>query len=267
MPELLRTNVVAHLAFYRRSRLLLAFLLLFAVLTGLEFVPQLFVPSGVQKFNTLRDILGTLNFFLLLFAAGLGLFIISAHLRNRSLKMVFTKPCPPYVWLGSAFLSAVIVALLLDLIVLGGMTALSLFWHLPVRTGLLFVSADTFITSIGLAAYLMLLATVLHPAIAAILAIIFNADMFYDGFVWAQSAIRAGNRSAGLRVLERAFHFLYLAAPILHPFSRQTENIYVSMRVMHDEWKYLLFSLGYSLALSAFCYFIALSALQRKRHI
>ena len=267
MAELLRANIVAHLAFYRRSRLLLAFLILFAVLTALEAVPQLFVASGVQNFNMLREILGTLNFFLLLFAAGLGLFIISAHLRSRSLKMVFTKPCPPAVWLASAFLAAVIVAFLLDAVVLGGTTLVSVIWHIPVRGGLLFVAADTFAASVGLAAYLMLLSTLLHPAIAAILAIVFNADMFYEGLVWAQSSIRAGNHSAGLRVLERVFHGLYLSAPIMHPFGKETANIYVSLRVMHGEWKYLAYSLGYSLALSAFCYFIALSALQRRKHI
>lgn len=267
MWELLKANLAAHLAFYRRSRLLLAFLLLFVLLTVLECVPQLFVPSGVQNFNTLREIFGTLNFFLQLFAAGLGLFIISSHLRSRSLKMIFTKPCPPALWLGSAFLSAVIVAFVLNAVVLSGMTVLSLFWHFPVRSGLIFVSADTFVASIGLAAYLMLLATVLHPAIAAIQAIVFNADMFYEGQLWALSAMHAGNHRSGLRVLERVFHVLYLAAPILRPFGRKTDNIYVSLRVMRGEWKYLLFSLGYSLALSAFCYFVALSALQRKRHI
>ncbi len=267
MAELLRANVAAHLAFYRRSRLLLAFLILFAVFTALEFVPQLFVPSGVQNFNTLREIFSTLNFFLKLFAAGLGLFIISSHLRNRSLKMVFTKPCPPAVWLGSAFVSAVIVAFLLNAVVLGGLAVLSLLWHIPVRSGLLFISADTFVASIAIAAYLMVLATLLHPALAAIVAIIFNADMFYDGFVWARSSIRAGNHSPGLRVLESVFHFLYLAAPIIHPFEKKTENIYSSLRVMHGEWNYLLYSLGYSFALSAFCYFIALAFLQRRRHI
>jgi len=267
MAELLRANIIAHLTFYRRSRLLIAFLILFVVLTALATVPQFFVDSGVQNFNKLQEIFGTINFFLKVFAAGLGLFIISAHLRSRNLKMVFTKPCPPWIWLGSAFLSAVLVALLLNTVVLGGVTALSLLWHLPVRAGLAFVAADTFVISIGLAAYLMLLATLVHPAIAAILAIIFNADMFYDGFVWARSAAQAGNHNAGLRVLEHMFHFLYLASPILHPFARKTANVYVSVRVMHGEWLYLLYSLGYALALSAFCCLLALSALQRKRHI
>jgi len=267
MAELLKANIVAHLAYYRRSRLLLAFLILFVLLTALESVPPMFLNSGVQSFNALREIFSGLNFFLRLFAAGLGLFIISSHLRNRSLKMVFTKPCPPALWLGSAFVSAVMVALLLNIVVLGGMTVLSLLWHIPVRAGLVFVACDTLMMSVGLVAYLMLLATLVHPAIAAILAIIFNADLFYEGELWARSAIRAGNHSAGLRAMEHLFHFLYLTCPILHPFSKNTENIYGSLRVMHGEWKYLLYSMGYVLALSAFCYLAALAALQRKRHI
>jgi ABC-type transport system involved in multi-copper enzyme maturation permease subunit len=267
MSELLRANIAAHLAFYRRSRLLLAFLILFGVLTALEFIPQLFVASGVQNFNTLREVFNTLNIYLMIFAAGLGLFIVSAHLRNRSLKMVFTKPCPPAMWLFSAFLAAVIVALVLNAIVLGGVSILALFWHIPVRSGLVFVSAHTFISSIGLAAYLMLLATIMHPAIAAILAIIFNASLFYGGFLWSRSAIKAGNHSAGLRVLGHVFHLLYLIAPIFEPFDKQTQNIQVSLRVMHGEWKYLLYSFGYALALSAFCYFASLFALQRQKHI
>ncbi len=143
MAELVRANVIANLAYYRRSRLLLAFLLVFLVITGLQSLPPLFAHSGVQTFNALQDIFSNLNGFLLLLAAGLGLFIISSHLRNRSLKMVFTKPCTPAVWLGSAWLSAVTVSFLLNGIVLGSALVLSLLWHVPVRVGLAFVSVDT----------------------------------------------------------------------------------------------------------------------------
>src|SRR5205085_3301641 len=193
MAELLRANILANLAYYRRSRLLLAFMLVFLLMTGLQSLPAFFAHSGVQSFNTLQEIFSSLNFFLLVLAAGLGLFIISSHLRSRSLKMVFTKPCPPALWLGSAFLTAVLVSLLISCVVLSSAMLLSLIWHIPVRAGLLFVSLDTFFASLGLIAYLMLLATLAHPAIAAIFAIIFNAALFYDGQLWAQATIRSGN--------------------------------------------------------------------------
>src|SRR5258708_25141309 len=111
MAELLRANLLANFAYFRRSRLLLAFMLVFLLLTGLSSLPPLFMHSGVQSFNALRQIFSVLNGFLLFFSGGLGLFIISSHLRSRSLKMVFTKPCSPALWLISAFLSAVSVSL------------------------------------------------------------------------------------------------------------------------------------------------------------
>jgi ABC-type transport system involved in multi-copper enzyme maturation permease subunit len=145
MGELLRANVLANFAYFRRSRLLLAFALVFMLLTGLSSLPTFFGSSGVQNFNSLQEIYSTMNEFLLIFAAGLGLFAVSSHLRNRSLKMVFTKPCSPAVWLLSAFVSTVAVTLLLHLVVLTSGVVLSLVWHLPVRGGLLFISVDTFV--------------------------------------------------------------------------------------------------------------------------
>lgn len=267
MAELLRANLMAHFAYYRRSRLLLAFLLVFLLLTGLSSLPALFMNSGVRSFNSLHEIFEDLNVFLLFFAGGLGLFIVSSHLRSRNLKMVFTKPCPPALWLVSAFLAAAAVSLLLNCIVFASAAVLSFAWHLPVRGGLLFISVDTFVASVGIIAYLMLLTTLVHPAIAVTLALIFNADLFYGGYEWTQAVIRAGSSSLGLRILDRLFHYLYFVLPMVYAFGKKTENIYSSFRVMHGEWKYLLYSSGYIIVLAAFCYALALLALHRKKHI
>ena len=266
MGKLLKANILADLAYYRRSKLLLAFMLVFLLMTALQSLPPLFMNSGVQNFNSLQQIVSTLNFFLLILAAGMGLLIISSHLRNRSLKMVFTKPCRPEVWLLSAFLSAAAMSLFLNGVVLGSGVLLSSLWHLPVRVGLVFVSAETFVISLGLIAYLMLLAMVMHPALAAIVAIIFNADLFYQFDVWTKAAIRSGNASLALRMVEGVFHSLYILLPMVYPFDKQTEKIHTSLRVMSSEWKYLLFSFGYVVALSAFCYCVGLYALQKKNH-
>jgi hypothetical protein len=159
------------------------------------------------------------------------------------------------------------MSLFLNLVVLGSGVLLSVLWHLPVRMGLVFISAETFAVSLGLIAYLILLATVIHPVLAAIVALIFNADPFYQFDVWTKAAIRSGNSSIALRMVERLFHGLYILLPMVYPFDKQTQNIHTSLRVMSGEWKYLLFSLGYTLALSAFCYCVSLFALKRKNHI
>ena len=267
MIELVRANVVANLAYYRRSRLLLAFLLVFLLITGLQSLPPLFAHSAVQSFNALQEIFSDLSGFLLLLSAGFGLFIMASHLRSRSLKMVFTKPCSPAVWLGSAFLSAVMVSLLLTAAMLGSVLLLSWLWHVPVRAGLVYVSLDAGIASLGIIAYLMLLATVLHPAVAVVVALIFNAELFYSVQLWALAVVRSGSSNWGLRMLAHIARFFYLASPIVHPFGKETREVYSSLRVGHGDWKYLLYGLGYGLIFSAFCYSVALFALQRKRHI
>jgi ABC-type transport system involved in multi-copper enzyme maturation permease subunit len=267
MSELLKANIWADVTFYRRSKLLLAFMLVFLLMTALQSLPPLFMNSGVQSFNSLQQIVSDLNFFLLALAGGMGLLVISSHLRNRSLKMVFTKPCPPATWLLSAYLAAAAMSLFLNLVVLGSGVLLSFLWHLPVRTGLVFISAETFAVSLGLIAYLMMLATVMHPALAAIVALIFNADLFNWFDVWTKAAIQSGNSSFALRMVERLFHFLYFLLPMVYPFDKQTQNIHISLRVLSSEWKYLPFSLGYTLVLSAFCYCVSLFALKKKNHI
>ena len=267
MGELVRANFVTNLAYYRRSRLLLAFLLVFLLILGLESLPPVFMRSGMSKLNALQGIFETMNVLVLLLSAGLGLFVVSSHVRSRSLKMVFTKPCSPAVWLLAAFLSAVAASLLLYGVVLGSAVVLSLIWKVPVRAGMAFLSVDSFLSSLGLISYLMLLGMVLHPAVAVTVAVIFNANTFYSVQSWTLAAIRAGNKSMALRILERFFHLLYVTLPMVSPFSKETRGVYSSLRVLPGDWKYLAYSLGYGLTLSLFCYCVALYALERKKLI
>jgi hypothetical protein len=65
----------------------------------------------------------------------------------------------------------------------------------------------------------MLLATIMHPVLAAIVAIIFNADLFYEFQVWKQAAIHSGNTNIALRMLEHVFHSLYILLPMFYPFA------------------------------------------------
>ena len=56
MLELIKANVLANFAYYRRSRLLLAFLLVSLLLTCLSSLPALYTGSGIQSFNALHQI-------------------------------------------------------------------------------------------------------------------------------------------------------------------------------------------------------------------
>jgi hypothetical protein len=267
MTEILKANILANFAYFRRSRLLYAFIIVFFLLTGLSSVPALFIKSIIRNFDTLHSIAESLAVFLFLFSAVLGLFVTSSHLRNRSLKMVFTKPCSPALWLFSAFLSASLLSLALHAVVLFAVILLAWWWHLAVVSGLVFLFAIFFAYSVGIIAYLMLLGTIMHPAIAVVVAILFNASIFYS--IWSSTLGMSTyyKSSRALHVLERLFYLLYMTLPISFPFSDQMRDSASTLRVMHGEWKYPAYALGYSLALSAFCYCVGLFALQRRKHI
>jgi hypothetical protein len=267
MKELLKVNLRAHFLYYRRSRLLLAFALVFLLLVLLSSLPAVFSPSRMAAFSVAKEIFTTLNMFLIAFSAGLGLFIISSHLRDRNLKMVFTKPCPPTLWLASTYISAIGLSLLLNATILACGLAMSLLGHTGVQAGLAFVSADTFAASVGMIAYLMFLAMVVHPVIAVVFVLIFNPSTFYTLQVWLLAFQKAGQKSAFLHVLERLFHYFYMALPMVHPFSRETQGIEESLHVAAGQWPYALYSLGYALSLTALSYCLSLFFLQRKKLI
>ena len=267
MKELLKVNLRAHLLYYRRSRLLLAFALVFLLLTLLSALPAVFSPSRATAFSAAREIFSVLNMFLIAFSAGLGLFLISSHLRDRNLKMVFTKPCPPTLWLASTYLSAIGVSLLLNATILVCALAMSLLGHTRVQAGLAFVSADAFAASVGMIAYLMFLAMVIHPVIAVVFVLIFNPSTFYGLQIWTLAVQSAGGKSVVLHVLERLFHFCYMALPMVHPFSRETRGIKESLHIASGQWPYALYSLGYALSLTALSYCLSLFFLQRKKLI
>ena len=247
--------------------MLLAFAVVFLVITFLFSLPGLFFSSNVQTFSTLKDTFGALNWLLVVFSAGLGLFIVSSHLHARSLKMVFTKPCPPTVWLASAFLAAVLASLMINSVIWMTAVTASLIFHLHVVAGLLYMSLETFAASVGMIAYLMFLATVIHPVIAAVFVLIFNSTTFYDLLMWTEGAIQGGSKSVALRILKDIFYFFYMVLPMSHPFAKHSDPIRASLRVGPAEWPYVLYSLGYALALSALCYCLSLFFLQKKRLI
>jgi hypothetical protein len=258
-------NVRVHLIYFRRSRLILVFGLVMVVLAALFLLPALFVRSRVQGFGILRGAFVDLNELLILFSAALGLVIVSSHLRAHNLKMIFTKPCPPALWVGSVLTATVTVTLVLDAAILAVALAVSVIYRLPIQGGLAYIAFDSLIASIGMITYLMFLAMVMHPLVAGGVALLLGPWTFSQLEEITVAGAMAGKGNAFLRVLRSIFHFCYIVLPMVHACGHQTKNIYSSLRVGNGEWRYILYSLGYALALAALCYCLALFFLQRKQ--
>jgi hypothetical protein len=264
VPDRLWLNVAVQLKFYRRNRLLLVIGLLFLLLFAVSVALSLTFGSTTGRFEIVRSVVSQLSGFSLAFLGGLALFSISSHLRNRSLKMVLTKPCPPEVWLGSVYLSAILIAVALYAAIAGLSTLLCLAWKIPVQTGFFFVAAQGLLGSLVVLFYLGFLSTLMHPVMAVLVALLLNESTFYGLRFALLTAMRTTGGNLLLPVLEKATYLLYMVLPIFEPFAEKTEAVQSSLRATGADWRVLLEAAGYTLAAAGLFYCLSLLFLKRK---
>lgn len=268
MREQLLANIRVSLVFYRRNNLLLLVALLLVVFWGVTTVPGILVLNTTVKFDLVRRMVSTLGALIFVFSGALGLLNVSHHVRNRSLKMVITRPCRPDTWLLAVFLSAVGVslALYLSLFLVG--LALFMAWEIPFQWGLPFLVLDGFLEAVMFLSYLTFLAVLLHPVMAALVALLLQDGLFYFLMTWVLSGMSTSANATWkgiLAVVYRAVYGLYLVLPTYSPFGDKTGAVTMSYRVTAGDAKYLLLTLGYVAVAASFFYIAADYALKRKR--
>ena len=265
MLDQLRANLGTHLKFYRRNRLLLVLALLFALLAGLSITFSLIFSSTTGRFEIIHGVVSQLDNFAFVLVAALGLFLISSHLRNRSLKMVLTKPCPPETYLASVFLSAAVVRTALYVAILSFGLILCGFWRIPIQSGFFFfVTAESLLQGLIVMAYLTFLSVVMHPIPAVLIALILNEGIFYQLRFALLTAIKTTRGNPLLPVIEKATYLLYMILPIYQPYSEKTESVHESLRTRAADWGTLGQVALYMVAITGLCFCLSDLALRRK---
>jgi hypothetical protein len=264
MREQLIAHLGTHLRFFRRNRLLLAVAGVFLVITGLSLMSALLFSSSASRFESIRYVSEGLTGFARMLVPAMGLFLVSSHLRNRTLKMVFTKPATPEVWLASGLFAAILVGLTLHLLIAGLCVGLSLAWGVPVQAGFLFSALDSFLRSAILLGYLSFLTVVLHPVVAVLIVLVFNEGAFYGLISMMEAAIRATGGSPVLPVFKEIFRAIYILLPMTTPLEGRSDEVARSLRVTEGDWSTLLLRTGYAFVVLAFFYMLSTMALRRR---
>jgi hypothetical protein len=266
MPVLehLRLHTRIHLKFLARSRVLLGFVILIAVGMAVSLVPALFLDTFSNRFEMLKGVALQLHGAARMLTAGIGLFVLWSHRRQRSIKMVTTKPSPLESWVGSVFLSAALAGLAAHAAVAAATYVLSLYWGLPYEIGFLYVAMDRFVESLIALGVLTALSAVLHPIIATLLVLFFNESMFESLGTILTGVSESGRGSPIAAVSMKILRTLYYVVPSYGPFNDKTEALERSLRVAFSDWKYLAASCGYTLLACAACYFVTLVVLRRR---
>jgi hypothetical protein len=266
----LRANIETNLVFYRRNRLLVAAAAFLVVLMGLTSVPALLFTTKTQHLELINIVLRLVTGFGTVATAGLGLSLVSQHIRDRSVKMVFTKPCLPEVWLLASFLSAGLVALVLFA---GGLLIASLLfavWNIPFQSGVVFIVVNGFFQAMSLMAFATFLSVVFHPVMALFVLLVLRDGLFYWLKVMLAGGIKASGEGVLAAVLSLAKLFvdaLYLLWPTFDPYEEKMARLFSSLRGSDADWTYLLLAIAYALVLTALFYFLTGYVLKKKRYV
>jgi hypothetical protein len=266
MPHQLVANTVVLLRFFVRNRLLLAFAGILAFMGSVSLIPMVFMVGPSSHFETIKDLVDMLNWFALVFIASFGLLAVSHHVGSRALKMVVTKPCRPDVWVGSLFAAAGIAAAAIHGTILLVAVVMCRVWGVTVLAGLPFMALQGFCWSMTVFAYLTLLVSLVHPVVAALLAIVVNGDVFYQIMEAAASGIRSSDHP-GL-FLKGAFwvgRSLYFLLPSYVPYYDETEAARSSLAVYSSDWVFLGAGASYAVVLVALCFVATTISLRRRR--
>ncbi len=268
MFQQLIANIETNFIFYRRNRFLVAAAVFIVLMLGITTLPSLFFMSSTKHLDQVRAIVHEVHGFAFVLTAGLGLLLVSQHLRDRSLKMVFTKPCLPETWLLASFLSAAIVAFVLYAGAFVIAVILSALWGIPFPSGIIYISINEFFQTLSLMSCVTFLSVVFHPVLAALFIFLFQEQTFYFLKMLLASGVKAaGEHSLFLKLLKILVDAVYMILPTFSPYAANTHQIYTTLRGSDANWDYLFPAMAYALTVSALFYFLTVLVLKKKRYV
>jgi hypothetical protein len=263
-------NIETNLIFYRRNRLLVAAAVFIVLILGITILPSFFFMSSSKQLDQVRAIVQEIHRFAFVLTAGLGLLLVSQHIRDRSVKMVFTRPCLPETWLLSSFCSAAIVAFVLYAGAFLIAVILSAIWGIPFPSGIIYISLNEYFQTLSFMAYVTFLSVIFHPVLAALFILLFQEQTFYFMKMILASGVKAAaeqSLSPFLKLLKILVDAVYMVLPTFDPYAEKTHQIYSTLRGSDANWAYLFPAIAYALTVSALFYFLTVLVMKKKRYV
>ena len=237
------------------------------LILGITTLPSLFFVSSTKHLDQVRTVVQEIHGFAFVLTAALGLLLVSQHLRDRSIKMVFTKPCLPETWLLSSFLSAAIVAFVLYAGAFIIAVILSALWGIPFPSGIIYISINEFFQTLSLMSCVTFLSVLFHPVLAALFVLLFQEQTFYFLKMLLASGVKAAGENSFLNLLKLFVDAMYMIIPTFNPYADKTHQIYSTLRGSDANWDYLFPAIAYALTVSALYYFLTVLVLKKKRYV
>lgn len=256
--------------FYRRNSLLMLVVLLLIAGLALMAMPAIYWEATGVRAKLVTTILGSISSAIYMFTALVALITVYQNLRDRSLKMVITKPCPVEVWMLANFAGALGLMIVLYTVIYLGAGVLLYRWDVLQPGGLVYTWAYVICRATILFSFLTLLTTFLHPVVAGVIAFFLREGTFLVIYLFAAEALRHVDHpglSVTLRVLKPVMYALYMIVPIYSPYEKSAKAVASSLEVQPGDLAGLGYTVLYTLVFASFCYFLGTYLLKRKRLI
>lgn len=268
MLNTLAINIKNNFLLYRRSKLLIILGIILFVFYGLTSLPMLIAVSFTAKVSGISSILARLHNFSSLFLAVVLLVGLYYPIKNRCLKMIITKPCPPETWLLSNYISSILIALVINILIFIIACLFFLIWDLGFQLSLVYIFFDQFLRLVIMLSYLTFLMMVFGTWGAVIFGLFLTDSFFFyitNLFLALYNSATSGAVKTMNLVIHKIFYFIYTVIPMADPFSKETNLIYRNFKIELSDWEYILYTLIYTIFIAGFFYLVNSFLLKRKR--
>jgi len=259
MLKHIAVNIKANLKLFKRTGFAISMGLIFLAYLVLMFIFQIQIGtiSGLEKFDIIKNFSSQFSSLSMFFSAALALIVLATPLKNRSAKMVFTKPCPPELWVLSGYLSVFLVLFILQLFCLMVSVVLFFLWNVPFQWGVFFVFFYRLFRSMLVVSYIIILSVCVSQPEAVFLVLFFNSWNFY--FFTKVVSYKL--------ILREIFYFIYMILPVYSPFKDKIGSVFSSYNFTSSDLKYLLFTFVYTFVFFVFSWLLTIAIIKRKKHI
>jgi hypothetical protein len=268
--------IAVNLRYAWRNMVLIALILVFSGVTALQLLPFLIglMSTSTKKFDLVIMLYNQADLLLYLTIALLGLMSLSQELRNRSMKLIVTRPCRFETWLAGQYITAALITAVCHAALVAITSILFLVWGIENTPGLAVLGVYSFCQTLIVFAWILLLTSFLHPLIAAVIAFIVQEGFFWFLMNMTLSGVEQLRKAEisqkwlilGLEGLAQVFKAAYLLLPSFAPFQKEMAGFSGNLRLTPEVWSGFGGSLLYTAVLLVFT-FAATSWILRGRRL
>jgi hypothetical protein len=251
-------NIWLNLKYFSRSYLLLAVILviLYYVFTFIPFIARNPIKSAVE-------IIIQMHVIVAITVASLSLLILNDPIKNRNLKLIITKPCPPEIWSLSCFLTVNLVSLALHLVIMA-FALVSIMLHSDLKlVPYIYGWVLSFTGLMIFSSFILFLTSVIPPALAVVSLLILNNYYLFSLFDYCFKYDGNVLLNIFYKVIGVILYLLYLLIPSFFPLEKMNDI----MNGNNVDWAYLCVFSSYAVITMIFYWLLSVFFVKQKNLI